>query len=195
MSRLTKDDFTPEERRKLRWNRVLQRLRVPVALTLALSLLFFAKPSLTSMLIGCSLAFLGMMIRGWAAGHIRKDAELATTGPYAYCRNPLYLGSFLLGTGFTFASGVWWIGLVFMIYFLAVYIPVMHAEMVDLGKLFGKEYQAYAASVPLFLPRIYSKNTGEGHFDVALYLRHREYRVIIGYTLALGFFAARVIYF
>ena len=86
-------------------------------------------------------------------------------------------------------------GLIFMIYFLAVYIPVMHAETVDLGKLFGKDYQAYAASVPMFMPSIFTKETGKRDFDLALYLRHREYRVIIGYTLALGFFAARVIYF
>jgi len=189
---LTKDDFTADELRKLRPNRVLQRLRVPVALSLALSLLFFANPSLPTVLIGCSLAFLGMLIRAWASGHIRKDSELAVTGPYAHCRNPLYFGSFLLGTGFTFASGVWWISLIFMVYFFAVYIPVMQAESVDLTKLFGKSYQGYSAKVPMFLPRIFTKEATDTHFDLGLYLLHREYRVIIGFVLALAFLAVRV---
>ena len=122
--------------------RMLQRLRVPIALTLAFLLLFFAKPTTTTVALGCSLALIGLLVRAWAAGHIRKDAELAVSGPYSHTRNPLYLGSFLLGTGFTFASGVWWIGLIFMVYFLSVYIPVMQAETVDLTKLFGKNFQA-----------------------------------------------------
>ena len=85
-----------------------------------------------------------------------------------------YLGSFLLGTGFTFASGVWWIGLIFMAYFFAVYIPVMQVETVELGKLFGKNYQAYAANVPLFLPLIFTKPTGDARFDPARIVERRQ---------------------
>lgn len=176
------------------WRRIIQRLRVSIGMLLALSLLLFSKPSMRSVLLGCSLAFIGLLIRAWAAGHIRKNAELAIHGPYAYCRNPLYFGSFLLGTGFTFASGVWWIGLVFIGYFFSVYIPVMQAEATDLAKLFGQGFQSYAASVPLFFPSLRNKSESVAQFDLILYRSHREYQVIIGFVLALAFLTARIIF-
>ena len=179
---------------KMPFKRLMQRLRIPIALTLALLLLFFAKPSFATVTIGCTLAFVGLCIRAWAAGHIRKDHTLAISGPYAYTRNPLYFGSFLLGAGFACASGVWWIGLVFVTYFFSVYIPVMQAEAVDLTKLFGANFQAYVASVPLFFPCLTTSVRSDNHFDVSLYLRHREYRVIIGFVLASIFLVARTIF-
>ncbi len=174
--------------------RIIQRLRVPVGMLLALSLLVFSKPNVRTVVLGCSLAFVGLLIRAWAAGHIRKNAALAIDGPYAYCRNPLYFGSFLIGTGFTFASGVWWIGLVFIVYFFSIYIPVMQTEATDLAKLFGEGFQKYAASVPLFFPSLRSKSEDVAPFNLNLYLNHREYQVIIGFVLVLVFLTARIIF-
>ena len=179
---------------KMPFRRMMQRLRIPVALFLAVSLIVFAKPSLTTLSLGCSLAFLGMCIRAWAAGHIRKDQTLAVSGPYAYTRNPLYFGSFLLGTGFACASGVWWVGVVFIVYYLFVYIPVMQAESVDLTRLFGSDFKTYVASVPMFFPSLSTSVRSENHFDWKLYLRHREYQVIVGFVLAVSFLVARILF-
>ena len=77
-------------------------------------------------------------LRAWAAGHIRKNAQLATSGPYAFTRNPLYLGSFLLGLGFTIASGRLLLGLLFAALFLGIYLPVMRVEASTMAELFGK---------------------------------------------------------
>src|SRR6476659_4446180 len=91
----------------------IQRWRVPLGFVCDADFIFFAKPTPRALLIGGSISLLGLALRGWAAGHIRKNAELATSGPYAFTRNPLYLGSFFLGLGFTIASGRWELAVLF----------------------------------------------------------------------------------
>jgi hypothetical protein len=100
------------------------------------------------------VSLLGLALRAWAAGHIRKNAQLATSGPYAFTRNPLYLGSFLLGLGFTIASGRLLLGVLFAALFLGIYLPVMRVEASHMAELFGSEFETYRRSVPLFFPRI-----------------------------------------
>ena len=91
-----------------------------------------------------------------------KNSSLATSGPYAYTRNPLYLGNFLLGVGFTIGSGWWPLGVLFAVLFLGIYLPVMRVESETLIQLFGESYQAYARGVPLFFPRVTAYQSGEG---------------------------------
>src|SRR5437870_3209682 len=93
--------------------RLLQRIRVPLGFAFAILFLVFAKPTMLSIACGGGIAFIGVAIRAWSSGHIRKAKELAVSGPYAYTRNPLYVGSFILGVVFTVATGVWWLALVF----------------------------------------------------------------------------------
>ena len=135
------------------------------------------------------MSLLGLAIRAWAAGHIRKNAQLATSGPYAFTRNPLYLGSFLLGLGFTIASGQVVLGILFAALFLGIYFPVMRVEASTLTELFGKEYEVYNESVPLFFPRLTPFRQSESEqvkFDGSLYLRYREYRAALGLVIAWG---------
>jgi len=170
-------------------------VRVPLGFLFGILFLVFARPGWLSLGIGGGIAVIGILIRAWASGHIRKNRELAVSGPYAYTRNPLYLGSFLLGTGFTAASGFWWIPILFCILFLGIYLPVMNVEKVDLKGLFGKAYDEYAEHVPLFFPRLTAwKKSGE-KFDFQLYLNYREYRAALGLIFALGILAAKVIFF
>src|SRR6185436_19061849 len=156
----------------------IQRWRVPLGFLCAAAFLFFAKPTPKALLIGASVSLLGLALRAWAAGHIRKNAQLATSGPYAFTRNPLYLGSFLLGLGFTIASGRWWLGLLLAALCLGIYLPVRRVEATHLGELFGKEFEAYRQAVPLFFPRItrFRHESTANRFDGSLYLRYREYR-------------------
>lgn len=140
------------------------------------------------------MAFLGLILRAWASGHIRKNSRLATTGPYAYTRNPLYLGSFLIGLGFSIASGRWPLALIFALLFLGIYLPVMRVESADLRGLFGADYERYSRSVPLFFPKLWpyrdARSTKE-RFDASLYLRYREYRAAIGFLAAWALLALR----
>src|SRR6188474_1722406 len=167
----------------------IQRWRVPLGFLCGAAFIFFARPTPRALLIGASVSLLGLALRAWAAGHIRKNAQLATSGPYAFTRNPLYLGSFLLGLGFTIASGRLVLGLLFAALFLGIYFPVMRVEASTMAELFGHEYESYKEAVPLFFPRLTpfrQAEAGPVKFDGKLYLRYREYRAALGLMAAWG---------
>lgn len=173
----------------------MQRWRVPLGFLAGAVFILLARPALRTLLLGGAVALVGLMVRAWAAGHIRKNAALATSGPYAFTRNPLYLGSFILGLGFTVAAGrPLLLGAVFAALFLGIYLPVMRVEATTLTELFGEEYRRYAEAVPLFLPRVtpYRRDSSAGaKFDTSLYLRYREYRAALGLLAAWGALALK----
>ncbi len=170
----------------------VQRWRVPLGFLCAAVFLVLAEPRPATLAVGGLVALCGLAIRAWASGHIRKNDALATSGPYSFTRNPLYLGSFVLGLGFTVAAaGRWWLlpilGGLFAALFLGIYIPVMRVEASTLAELFGEEYARYAAAVPLLFPRLTPYKAFEGaqtRFDAGLYMRYREYRAALGLLLA-----------
>src|SRR6202165_5940567 len=133
----------------------MQRWRVPLGFICAALFFLFSRPRPLTLAIGGAIALPGLTLRAWATGHLRKNDALAITGPYAYTRNPLYLGSFLIGAGFTIASGRIVLGIVFAALFLGIYVPVMRVESATLAELFGKSFQRYVKAVPLFLPRLF----------------------------------------
>ena len=174
----------------------MQRLRVPLSFVCAALFLLFARPRPVTLMAGVTVSVFGLLLRAWAAGHIRKNSQLATSGPYAYSRNPLYLGSFLLGLGFTIGSGWWPLGILFGALFLGIYLPVMRVESHTLTQLFGESYQRYARGVPLFLPRFMPYRSGEEktEFDSSLYMRYREYRAAMGLVVAWGLLVFKAYY-
>jgi protein-S-isoprenylcysteine O-methyltransferase Ste14 len=171
--------------------RFLQRIRIPLGFLFAIVFLIFSRPSAVSLSIGAGIALIGILIRAWASGHIRKARVLAVAGPYGYSRNPLYLGSFIMGLGFTIAAGVWWLALVFAALFIGIYLPVMRVEAGDMRHLFADDFDEYEQHVPLFFPRITSWKKIDGGFDFQLYLQYREYRAAIGAILAMAILAAK----
>lgn len=175
--------------------RMAQRMRVPIGFVLAPLFLVFAKPSLISLASGAVIATIGLLIRAWASGHLRKMAELTTSGPYAHTRNPLYLGTFLLVLGVALAGGVWWLALAIAAAYLLVYVPVMIAEVETMRVLFPDAYEEWASAVPLFAPRLTpagSEATRKVRFDGSLYLRYREYRAALGLLAVFGILAAKM---
>lgn len=164
----------------------LQRLRVPLGFVTALLFLVAARPTMRSLLIGAPLALSGALIRAWASGHLRKNAELAVSGPYAHTRNPLYFGSFVMTVGLAVAGGNLWTGLLLVGFFLLVYLPVMRAEAEHMQKLFADDYARWAAAVPLFMPRLtpYAAHQ-QRSFDARQYLHHREWRALLGLAVVL----------
>lgn len=173
----------------------IQRWRVPLGFLAAAVFFVFARPTIKSLAIGVGISVIGLLIRAWASGHIRKNAELAISGPYAYTRNPLYFGSFLLGLGFTIGSGRWQLGILFALLFLGIYLPVMRVESRTLAELFGEQFQKYANAVPLFLPRITPyRGDHSNNFDKNLYLRYREYRAALGLLIAWGLMLVKAYY-
>jgi protein-S-isoprenylcysteine O-methyltransferase Ste14 len=167
---------------------------VPLGFVCAAAFIFLARPTPLALVGGGLISLAGLALRAWASGHIRKNAKLATCGPYAYTRNPLYFGSFLLGLGFTIASGRWLLAILFGLLFLGIYFPVMRVEASTLGELFGEEYESYRAGVPLFFPRLTPYREGTEvleKFDKTLYLRYREYRAALGMIAAWGVLVLR----
>jgi protein-S-isoprenylcysteine O-methyltransferase Ste14 len=171
--------------------RTLQRIRIPLGFLFAILFLVFAKPTAVSLFVGGSVAVVGLAIRAWASGHIRKARELAVSGPYAYTRNPLYVGTFVLGVGFTVASGVWWLAILFAALFIGIYLPVMRVESDDIRRIFGADFDEYERNVPVFVPRLTPwKKTGK-KFDFRLYLQYREYRAFLGALIAVAALAGK----
>ena len=176
----------------------MQRWRVPLGFVCAALFFVFSRPRPLTLAIGGAVALPGLALRAWATGHLRKNDSLATTGPYAYTRNPLYLGSFVMGVGFTIASGRLILGIIFAALFLGIYVPVMRVESATLTQLFGDRYLGYVNVVPLFLPRLSPYRNGateKNKFDAELYKRYREYRAAIGMTVAWALLALKAFYF
>ncbi len=184
----------PRARRGGTW---IQRWRVPLGFLSGALFLLFARPRPSTLIAGAVISILGLLLRAWAAGHIRKNSALATSGPYAFTRNPLYLGSFLLGLGFTLGSGFWPLGILFIALFLGIYFPVMRVESATLAQLFGQSFQTYAREVPLFFPRVtpYRGEATANGFDSSLYMRYREYRAALGLVIAWALLVIKAYYF
>ncbi len=165
-----------------------QRLRRPLGFLLAALYLAFARPTPLTLTVGAAIAFIGLVTRAWAAGHIEKKKLLATSGPYAHTRNPLYLGSFLIAAGFAVAAH-WSLLLLVAAFFALVYAPTMEREKEKIRTLFPGTYPDYERNVPAFLPRPrpWRPETGEvaGQFSLARYMRHGEWRAALGFVAAL----------
>lgn len=168
---------------------------MPLGFLFAIVFMIFARPGVATLIGGAVVSIIGVLIRAWASGHIRKNQDLAVSGPYSYTRNPLYLGSFLLGVGFTIASGVWWLAIGFIVLFLGIYLPVMRVEAEDLTQIFGPDFEEYKSAVPLFFPRFTAWKKSDLKFDYQLYLRYREYRAALGLLLAWGTLVAKMFLF
>jgi protein-S-isoprenylcysteine O-methyltransferase Ste14 len=175
------------------------RWRVRAGYPLSILYIFLATPTLTLIAIGAAIAAVGLIIRATASGHLRKLQTLTTSGPYAWTRNPLYLGSSFLAAGFGIASGSLWCALILAAYFLTFYPAVMKIERGELHVRYGSEFDAYAARVPLFWPRPPSKGAGlpagdkVAGFSWEQYRRNREYQAGIGVVGALALLCARMI--
>jgi protein-S-isoprenylcysteine O-methyltransferase Ste14 len=176
------------------WSRVARRIRVPLGFLFAVFYLWRARPDWWSLAIGGVVAALGVFLRAMASGHVRKNEELATTGPYTYCRNPLYLGSIIIAVGFAIASRDAWVAIVIVLLFAAIYVPVIRSEEAFLRQHFP-HYIDYARSVPRLLPRTLWWNGLSDGFSRALYRQHREYNAFIGAAAMLAALVVKMLWF
>jgi protein-S-isoprenylcysteine O-methyltransferase Ste14 len=152
----------------------VMRMRVPSGFLLAIVFGYFAQPSPESILLGAAVSLPGLALRGWAAGLLRKNLELTTGGPYAYTRNPLYLGTLLTALGLAVAAQSWLLASVTAAVFALVYLPVMEQEEAHLVNIFPG-YRQYAEQVPLLWPRVPPLASAQS-FTFAQYWRNQEYK-------------------
>lgn len=159
----------------------IYRWRVRSALIALVVVLALAKPTWGLIGIGVGVCLVGLLIRAWAAGHIRKEKELAVTGPYRYTRNPLYVGSFILGLGLALGSGSWWGLSFYILYFLSFYPVVIYEERDRMRRLFPAAYPEYAKRVPIFLPTLRGfAATDARKWNAAFFQKNKEHRAWIG---------------
>jgi protein-S-isoprenylcysteine O-methyltransferase Ste14 len=173
-----------------RWQKIARRIRVPLGfLAGALYLFELLRRAPHPAAVAWSLALVlpGVALRAYASGTVKKNAELAVTGPYAYTRNPLYLGSTLIAAGFAVALLSWPVALVLAVGFAVIYVPVIASEERFLRATFH-DFDGYCQQVPRLIPRLTparlskSENT-PGTFSWMLYLQHREYNAGVGAAL------------
>ena len=167
------------------------RRRVPLGFLLGVAYMFLSRPTVKLLIAGGAVAAAGLAIRAFAAGHLVKNQSLAMNGPYAYTRNPLYLGSTLMGAGFALAGGSWILALACMVLFAAIYWPVIRREEEYLRREFGEVYDHYAQRVPLFLPR-FRRPAGGEKFQWRQYRKNHEYEAFLGYLALMIFLAFKV---
>ena len=176
----------------MNWSRIARRIRVPLGFVFAVLYFWLARPTWKFLALGAVLIIPGLIIRAMASGHVRKNESLAMTGPYAYTRNPLYLGSLLMGIGFAVAARSWWVGLVLVVMFFAIYLPVIRGEENFLREKFP-EFDEYARRVPRMFPRITAGGRHEGGgFSMDLYLKHREWNALLGASLMMAALVLRM---
>ena len=176
------------------WSRVARRIRVPLGFVFALFYFWLAHPSWKFIALGSVLIVPGLLVRALASGHVRKNEALATSGPYAYTRNPLYLGSLLIGIGFAIAARSWWVGGALVLMFFAIYLPVIRSEENFLRGQFP-EFDEYAQKVPRMFPRFTPAGAGDdaGGFSMQLYLKHREWNALLGALAIIAVLVLKIV--
>jgi protein-S-isoprenylcysteine O-methyltransferase Ste14 len=135
---------------------------------------------------------MGLALRAWAAGHLAKNQRLATSGPYAFTRNPLYLGTLLTALGLAAAGHSAGLAILFTTLFALVYLPAIELEEQHLTAILAG-YGAYAARVPLLLPR-WPENLGPDGFSFALYRKNREYQAMLGWLIGAAWLIVRAVW-
>jgi protein-S-isoprenylcysteine O-methyltransferase Ste14 len=164
------------------------RWRVRLGYPLAIAVLFFARPQPRSILYGALVGLVGLALRAWAAGYLHKQQVLTVTGPYAYTRNPLYLGSAVLALGVAIATRSWVSSLLLAAYFTIFYSIVMRKEESELRPRHAENFDHYAAAVPLFFPRLSPaklSDSGAGTFSSVQYKKNHEWQAAVGFLLLL----------
>jgi protein-S-isoprenylcysteine O-methyltransferase Ste14 len=170
---------------RTRWQKIARRIRVPLGFVFAGVFLWLAQPTWKTMLLSLLLVAPGVWLRAYAAGYVRKNSELTRTGPYAYTRNPLYLGSMMIAFGFAAAAASWIILIALAVLFAAIYIPTIQGEEGYLREHFAG-FDEYAAKVPRLLPRLTAaefpanENASGGRFSWQQWRHHREYNAFMG---------------
>ena len=165
------------------------RYRVRLGYPLALAVLWFARPTPRSILYGALAGLVGLLLRTSAAGYLHKQHVLTTSGPYAYTRNPLYLGSAVLALGTGIAAHSWFSAVILAVYFTLFYSVVMRREEQELRRHHGAAFDQYASAVPLFFPRLTPARLSAGNsgsFSFAQYKKNHEWQAGVGFLLLLA---------
>lgn len=160
---------------------ILPRWRVRTGFVCLILAVLLSRPNLFSLLMGIGICFLGLLLRTWASGHLRKEKELTCSGPYRFTRNPLYLANLIIGISVVVASWTWWVVGIFFLYFLIFYPVVLMREKEKMQAMFPEEYEEFRKDVPFFFPLFGRTCVSNGNkFRKEIYRKNREHRALLG---------------
>ena len=161
----------------------LARGRVTLGFVFGAFVLGLAKPTWTSLVWGSAVALVGEAIRVWSAGHLEKSREVTQSGPYAWTRHPLYIGSSIIAAGLALAANSAIVAAMIAIY-VGTFIPAaIRAEEAHLREKFGGDYDAYASRRSVPVPRPFSLSRARAN---------REHHTIAGVLLGLAILALKI---
>jgi protein-S-isoprenylcysteine O-methyltransferase Ste14 len=158
----------------------IARFRVTIGFIAAIAVLWLARPTRGSLAAGALVAAIGEAIRIWAAGHLEKGREVTMSGPYAFTRHPLYLGSTIIGIGLAIASASAIVAVLVVGYLAITLTAAIATEEAHLTEKFGSAYPDYREGRAAAARR---------RFSFARAMRNREYRAVAGLLVVIGVLA------
>ena len=164
--------------------------RFAIIYPFALFFAFFGYLDDHSLRAGIGYVIAGLLIRLWSNGYAIKNDKLTTSGPYAYVRNPLYVGTFLIALGFVLILKMGLlVGSLFLAALAFVYYNTIKSEEKMLLSKFGARYQDYCAKVSAMIPRLTPYNEGEKWpFDMQRLIFSKEYKSFVWMTIIIIIF-------
>ena len=168
------------------------KLRVPSGFMLVATFAWLSRPNFPALAMGIPISLAGLALRAWAAGHLEKNRQLTRSGPYAFVRNPLYIGTSLVAAGLVVASQRWLLAAVFVAVFLLIYLPVIELEEQHLRSLFP-DFTGYEDRVPKLIPSL-RPEPGVKPFRWSTYRLNREYEASLGLLAGIAFLLWKVVY-
>jgi protein-S-isoprenylcysteine O-methyltransferase Ste14 len=170
----------------MRFREEVFRLRGAIWTAFFVAVAFFASPTPGGLLMGIPFVIAGQGVRFWAAGTIRRyrgekvsARGLVTWGPYAWCRNPLYVGNFLIGLGWSVMASVYVVPAYAAAFFVVYFVGIVPLEENFLSSAFGEEYQRYRTQVPSFFPRQPQTHSLGGPFSFDVLWKSERYSFLV----------------
>ena len=154
---MSRTDYLPEARgiqKIIRTLRFHEASRQWFAVLFVLLVSIMGQPEQTMLYAGTGVAVAGALIRLWASGHVMKNRELATDGPYAFVRHPLYVGNILLLVGYSMASNLWWSYILMFALLLFYYPPTISYEDNKLRNHFGDAWIEWSRTTHALIPTL-----------------------------------------
>lgn len=181
-------------------SRIISKNRIILSFAGTVLFIYFATPTRATIIAGIPLILIGEIMRTWSSGYIKKNEVLSQSGPYALTRNPLYLGTFLIGAGFSIMTNRIILICIYLVIFFFIYKLTIQSEEKLLSAKFGDTYFKYKQRVPVFFPikpscfRSSSWKTSSGLFDWRLVIKHREYHTWIGIIAGIIIFVGKLVF-
>lgn len=186
--------MTVETKRSRKIRHLRDSLRQSLGILMVVVLTVLSRPMSQWYWLGATLAVLGILVRLWASGYVKKNEELATRGPYAWVRHPLYVGNLLLAVGFALAAHLWWGYIMVAVFLLFFYPYAIREEDAKLKRLFGPVWTEWRKSTRALIPSLRPYRKGSlGHWSLAYSLKlNGEPWIALFLTACLFFISRRI---